>query len=67
MVRSGGDVTANCGAVGVMSIASESVVRGGFVKVADTSIGPGGGFLRGGLKSGSNRDGLLVKEVALLR
>ena len=67
MVRSGGEETANCGAVGVMSMASESAVNGGFVMVAETSIGPGGGFLRGGLKSGSKRDGLFVNEVALLR
>ena len=53
----------NCGPVGVISMASESAVRGGFVKVADTSMGPGGGCLREGLNSWSNRDGLFVNEA----
>ena len=46
MVRSGGDVTANWGPVGVASMASSPAVKGGFANVADISMDGGGGCLR---------------------
>jgi hypothetical protein len=65
VVRSGGDVTANAGAVGVVSKASEPPVRGGFAKVAGISIDGGGGCLRDERNSDSKRDGRFPNDAPL--
>ena len=65
MVRSGGDVTANCGPVGVVSMASKPPVKGGFVNVAGMSIDGGGGWRLDDRNSDSNREARFPNEAPL--
>ncbi len=62
MVRSGGEVRANCGPVGVASMASEPAVKGAFVNVAGMSIDGGGGWRRDARNSDSNREARFPKD-----
>lgn len=65
MVLSGGDVRANWGPVGVVSIASDPAVNGAFVKVAGMSIDGGGGCLRDARNSVSKREERFPNEAPL--
>lgn len=58
-------MTANCGPVGVMSMASKPPVKVGFANVAGISIDGGGGCRRDVRNSGSNREARFPNEAPL--
>ncbi len=65
MVLSGGDVRANWGPVGVVSMASDPAVNGAFVNVAGISMDGGGGCRRDARNSDSNLEARFPKEAPL--